>query len=283
MSEGRPGGAPGRMDIRMIASDVDGTMLPRGGAITPALRRAIGGCRARGIPFVIATGRWIGALTHIIDAAGCGDMPLVIANGAAVIGADGAPMREWLIDEAQAREVYRILRRFDVQVNSYLRDALYCVNSAALMRQSTMIREYIGGHGCKLVVDDEARLEAEALRGCYKLEAMTEDRALIAAVEAALAGSDLAVTHSSPRNVEIMAPDAGKGRALAWLAARLGCTLAQCMAFGDSANDLDMLRAVGWPVAMGNADDAVMAACRLVAPKDTEDGVARALERYVLN
>ena len=111
---------------------------------------------------------------------------------------------------------------------------------------------------------------------------MTEDPELIRKVRAALRETGLAVTHSSSRNVELMASGVGKGQALRWLAGRMGIPLDKCMAFGDNANDLDMLSVVGWPVAVGNAEAAVKAAARIVGPADVDDGVARVLFEQVL-
>ena len=270
------------IDIRMVASDVDSTILPRGGVISENLRRAVRGLRDRGIPFIIASGRWIGALGDIVRQTGAEGMPLIIANGAAVIGPDGAPMREWLLDDADARRAYDIMRRFDIQINGYARDSLYCVNTRALKRPSTMISDYIGAGHARLSVDDTAAFEAGALKSAYKLEGLTEDPALILRVREALAETGLAVTHSSWRNVELMAAGVGKGRALRWLAGAMDIPMAHCMAFGDNANDLDMLSAVGWPVAVGNADSDIRAAARIVAPADVDDGVARTILERVL-
>lgn len=269
-------------DIRLIASDVDGTMLPRGGVISERLRTAIRRCREAGIPFIIASGRWIGAMRDVISQSGAAGMPMIIANGAAIIGADGAPMREWLLRDADARRVYDILRRFDVQINGYKRGELFCVNTAALKRRSAMISSYIGGAGCRLVTDDVETFEREALHDAYKLEALSEDPAVVAQVQAALGGVGLSVTHSSRRNVEIMAAGVDKGSALKWLAGALGVPMACCMAFGDNMNDLDMLNAAGWSVAMGNGDDALKRSARIIAPADVDDGVARVIESYVL-
>ena len=269
-------------DIRLIAADVDGTMLPRGGVISPNLRRAIGLCRARGIPFIIASGRWIGAMGDVMEQSGVGNQPVIIANGAAILDGDRAPLKEWLLDDADARRVYDLLRAFDVQINGYGRGVLYCLNTRALKRRSSMIAGYIGGEGHRLVLEDRAAFEAEGLRDAYKLEALSEDPEVIAGVQAALEGSGLSVTHSSPRNVEIMAPGVNKGAALRWLAGHLGIPMAACMAFGDNMNDYDLLASAGWPVAMGNADPALKRAARLVAPADVDDGVARVLLERVL-
>ena len=269
-------------DIRLIAADVDGTMLPRGGEISPNLRRAIGLCRERGIPFIIASGRWIGAMGDVIDRSGVGRQPVIIANGAAILDGDRAPLREWLLDDADARRVYDLLCTFDVQINGYGRGVLYCLNTRALKRRSSMIAGYIGGQGHRLVLEDRAAFESEGLRGAYKLAALSEDPEIIAGVQAALEGSGLSVTHSSPRNVEIMAPGVNKGAALCWLAAHLGIPMEACMAFGDNMNDYDLLASAGWPVAMGNADPALKRAARLIAPADVDDGVARVLFERVL-
>ena len=269
-------------DIRLIASDVDGTMLPRGGVISARLRRAIAGCRRAGIPFIIASGRWIGALGEVVAHAGTAGLPMIICNGAMVVDPLGEPLREWPLDDGDARQVYDILKRHQVQINSYLRGALYCQNTWLIRKKSPAIRGYIGGGDHKLVLDDADRFEAEALRGVCKLEALSEDPGVILAVKRDLSGLDLSVTHSSGRNVEIMAPGVGKGAALKWLAARLGIPTARCMAFGDNMNDWDLLSAVGWPVAMENADPALKRLARIVAPSDADDGVARIIISHVL-
>ena len=269
-------------DIRLIASDVDGTMLPRGGVISERLREAIALCRGAGIPFIIASGRWIGALGDVVAQAGTAGAPMIIANGAAVVDSEGNPLKEWLLDDADSRRVYDILKRHSVQINSYLRGALYCLNTWLLKRKSSMIKGYIGGGGHRLVTDDVAAFEAEALTNVYKLEALSEDPAVIAAVERDLAGLKLSVTHSSERNVEIMALGVNKGAALKWLAADMGVPTERCMAFGDNMNDWDLLSAVGWPVAMANGDPEVRRAARIVAPADVDDGVAEILFSHVL-
>lgn len=264
------------MPITMIATDVDGTILPRGGAVSDATRRAVALCRERGIPFVIVSGRWIGALGDVVRQCGTADQPIVIVNGGAVLGPDGETWHERFMDPADVAAVYRVLRRYDVQINSYVPGALYCLNTAALAHPSSMIKGYLGGG--RLVLDDRAAFESEALQNVYKLEGLTEDTALLEEVRTALRReTDARVTFSSWRNVELMSRGMGKAAALNWLADRLGLDLMDCMAFGDNDNDLDMLGAVGWPVAVGNATDEVKQIARIVADTDARDGVAKVI------
>ena len=264
------------MPITMIATDVDGTILPRGGVISDATRRAVALCRARGIPFVIVSGRWVGALGDVIRQCDTADQPVVIVNGSAVLGPGGEVWHERFMDPVDVARVYAVLRRYNVQINSYVPGALYCLNTPALAHPSSMIKGYLGGG--RLVLDDRAAFESEALQNVYKLEGLTEDTALIAQVRAALCReTDARVTFSSWRNVELMSRGMGKAASLGWLAGKLGIDLADCMAFGDNANDLDMLGAVGWPVAVGNATDEVKRIARLVADTDANDGVAKVI------
>lgn len=86
-----------------------------------------------------------------------------------------------------------------------------------------------------------------------------------------------------PRNLEVNAPGVTKGRGLLALAAELGLDRRQVMACGDSGNDLEMIRAAGLGVAMGNASPDVLAAADVITLDNNHDGVAAAIETYVLH
>ena len=92
---------------------------------------------------------------------------------------------------------------------------------------------------------------------------------------AALEG--LTLTSSGPRDFEVVGAGVDKGRALALIATLYGIPLEQCAAVGDSDNDLAALRAVGVPIAMGNASPAVQAAALRIAPYNRENGAAWAV------
>ena len=83
--------------------------------------------------------------------------------------------------------------------------------------------------------------------------------------------------------MEINAPGVTKGNGLKTLADTLGLAMNQVMACGDSGNDLAMIQAAGYGIAMGNATPDVLAAARYVTDDNNHDGVAKAIETYVLN
>ena len=85
-----------------------------------------------------------------------------------------------------------------------------------------------------------------------------------------------AVVWSDATGVELLAPGTSKGEAVRWLARSMGLGMADVAAVGDAPNDLEMLRAAGRAVAMGNAPAEVLAAADIVVPPTGEDGILRA-------
>jgi hydroxymethylpyrimidine pyrophosphatase-like HAD family hydrolase len=89
-------------------------------------------------------------------------------------------------------------------------------------------------------------------------------------------------TVSHPMFLEFLAPGVNKGRAVRYLARRLGVDLRDALAIGDQRNDAEMIAEVGMGVAMAGAPDAVRAVARLIAPPLAEEGAAQVIEELVL-
>ena len=110
-----------------------------------------------------------------------------------------------------------------------------------------------------------------------------EDTAALSRIKEALQNlQGVTLTQSSAVNIEIMPPHIDKGTGVRDLAAHFGIPLRQVMCIGDHENDIPMIRAAGWGVAMGNATPDVKAAADAVTLSNAEDGVAAAIERYAL-
>ena len=271
------------LDIKLIATDIDGTILPRGGVISETTRRVARLCRERGVAFVIASGRWcITAQEVARDVDADSIAPVIIANGGAVVAPDGMPLHEWTMRPEDVQKTYEILKRHDVMINSFVRNGLYRLNTRALGPSAAGILKHYLGEDFRIVSDDQAAFEERALSRVYKMEAIVEDEARLTRVRAELEEAGLSVTSSYWRNLEIMSPGMGKGTAVKWLARQMGVTMDQCMAFGDNTNDMDMMDAVGWPVAVENAVEELKAHARIIAPSSEQDGVAQVILRHVL-
>ena len=270
-----------RADIALAASDVDGTILPRGGVISRRTIRAVQACAARGIPFVIASGRWYVSAKVIADALGLSDGYMIIANGGAVVRMDGVPLRQWRMSRAAARRAYEIARRENVMINAFVPDAVYRVNTGAMRKPPKGLGDYLGG-AYHMHNDDVAQFEARGLDGPYKIEVYADDEALLDRMAARFRAEGFSVSSAYSNNLELMEPGCGKGTAMRWLCDALNVPFERRLAFGDNLNDLDLLEAAGWPVAVDNAVPALKAAARIVAPACEDDGPAQVLEA-VLN
>ena len=264
------------MNIRFIASDVDGTILPNGGTISERTKAAIRLCGERGIPFVISSGRNYFTAKQVADLCGLTEGYLIIGNGGAAVDlATGKPYRRWTLPSPDARQLLERFSEYPVRVNVFSPYGMYVCDGGMPAEEEP----YPGYHIARNLPERAHRC---ALTDTYKLEIRTQDLALLEHLRGMAAAEGYSVSSAYRDNLEIMAPGAGKGTAVRWLAGHLGIDCADCMAFGDYTNDLGMLRAVGHPVAVGNAVDEVKAAAEIIAERSENDGVARIIETYVL-
>ena len=268
-------------DIRIVALDLDGTLLDSGKNLSVANRDALVAAAERGIHIVPTTGRFFGGMPESVR-----ELPFVryaiTVNGAQVYDreTDTAIVREEL-PLGTALAVMRYLDGFDVIYDCYQdnwgrmtasmqeRAADYAPDAHYLK----MIRELR-----KPYPDLKAHLE-ELGRDVQKIMLFARD----VAVRERIAGGlkehfpELAVSASTWNNLELNSANAHKGLALKRFAEHLGLGLENCMAFGDGANDLTMVRMAGVGVAMSNACPEVLAAADRVTLSNDEDGVAAVL------
>ena len=272
------------MDIKLIVSDIDRTILPANQIISPATFNAVRDCRARGVEFVIASGRWYPAARKVaVDQLGIEDGYMIICNGGAVVRSDGTPLAEWRLTPEQAKQIYELLKAEKVMMTAYVPDAIYRVRGEYLTCFRLPETSYFARTRTYRVVDDDWQgFEEHGLNGPYKIEAYADDTQLLAELRSKIEALGFEANSAFPFNLEIMAPGAGKGAAVRWLTEHMGLKREQVMGFGDYTNDLPMLENVGWPVAVDNAIDEVKRACRIVAPSCEDDGVAQTIQKYVL-
>ena len=273
-------------DIRLIALDLDGTLLDSEKRLSERNRAALAAAAARGIHIVPTTGRFFDAMPVCVR-----ELPFVryavTINGASVFDrAERRTISSDTIPLPTALAILDALDAFDVIYDCYMDDAGWNSESnvakadeyAPDVHYAAMIRE-LRNH----VPDLKAFLRATG-HGVQKLLAFSKDHALYADLVAAVraVAPDIIATTSNPRLTEFNAPGAHKGAALAKLAAHLGFGMEAVMAFGDGLNDLTMVRDSGWGVAMANAVPEVLAAARFTTLSNDDDGVAAAIERLVL-
>lgn len=263
---------------RLIALDIDGTLVRPDGSVSEADREAIAHARQSGARVVLCTGRSWQESEEVAEEAGC-DRVMVCQGGAALADLDRrCNTRLWEIPRDAALELVGWLEREELALMLFAGSELV-VNP----RSEETFRSYPspGFHRCKVVAQEPARFLRERGLPVNKIYAQGDPAIFPPLLERAARCREVTVTSSAPYNFEIVPAGVDKGTGLAALAEELGLTLAETIAIGDSDNDRGMLAAAGMPVAMGNATDAIKAMARYVTDTNENGGVARAIRHFI--
>jgi len=273
------------MDIRLMAFDLDGTLLD-GGGIPEKNARALRRAAEKGIKLMLCSGRAFEVQVGFAHDAGL-DMIYASANGARIdLSAKGPTLEENPIEPAVAKQVFDALMERGMYFMTYARGKSYMFNVDEQQRlkkhhHAPGITCY-GGMPFEIVPDSPAARQ-ECWQAAYKFVCFGEDYdPRFAELGNALSGLGLSVSSSWRDNMEIMRPGIDKGYAIRRVCAEFGIPTECAMAFGDNNNDLPMFEAVGWPVAMANGEKCAIDAARMVAPPNNESGVGAFIEEYVL-
>ena len=255
--------------IRLIASDLDGTLLRSDGTVSPRTRQAIAAAEARGYLFAFVTARPPRYIEHLAEAAGVTGLA-VCSNGAILydIGGRRALHHAWLNAEV-ARELTAALREAIPEIAFAAEHG----GSIAYEPAFPIFHEDSPGR----IGDIEAFCD-EALVKLLLHHPEHEAETLVERARAAV-GERAAVIHSGgPRIIEIAAAGVSKAAGLARLCDLEGVDGSEVIAFGDMPNDLPMLHFAGCGVAVANAHPEVLAAADEVTLSNDEDGVALRIE-----
>ncbi|MGN0661692.1 MAG: Cof-type HAD-IIB family hydrolase [Faecalibacterium sp.] len=270
--------------IRLIALDLDGTLLNDRKELTAPTVRALTAAAERGVWIVPATGRTASGVPAALRALP-GVRYAITANGARVIDlVSGETLRELYIPQPLALDAYDRLMQYECVVDIFQDGQGYtsAANRAQIDRfVPENLRPYI--RTTRQDLPDMRAYIAAQQRGLEKftLFFLTDAERLRAWNEMTALG--LEVVSSLPLNMELNAAGVNKGAGLLALADALGLPASALMACGDGGNDIEMLRAAGLGVAMANGFPEVRAAADFVTRSNEEDGVAYAIERFVLD
>ena len=272
------------MDLRLIAFDLDGTLLRSDKSISPRTMHALHAAQERGVLLVPATGRLYRSLPEALL-----DEQLsryfILVNGAQVYDSLESrtllreelppelalPMLQFLKTRNVVRGVYIDgLGHMSLSDYEEIDDVAATPATSALMRRSYQTDEDL----------DAVTAQHDSVQKIIAFFRNPDDKqATIREIISRFPG--YTVSSSLGNNIEINAQNATKGSALCFLCEKIGVPIGQCMAFGDGTNDYSMLRAAGFGVAMGNASEEVQSCADAVTETNEEDGVARMIERVL--
>jgi Cof subfamily protein (haloacid dehalogenase superfamily) len=263
------------MGIRLCYFDVDETLAVPQKGIPDELLEVLERCRDRGVRLSLATGRKYDSALPYARAIGAG-APLILYNGARIQEpADGKILFDKKLDLEESRAALRLIEQYELHVNLYLDDVIYIEKETEVSRESAKkdgvlqkpvgdLVEFLESEPTKLLIigpgEKLMALWADFDKNPHKAE----------------------VVRSEPTYLEILPAGVNKGAALRKVSEITGVSLSDIAAFGDSNNDIEMLRAAGLGVAVGNALDNVKAVADYVAAAGNGLGVAEGLVEKVL-
>jgi len=281
----------------LLVLDCDGTLLDSSGKIRPRVRDAVRAATTAGALVTLATGRRMQAARHFAEELGV-RTPLVLQDGATVqdpvtgqlYHQDPLPpeLIAKLLNLALAHGLHPIVQRITTDPTGDVIHVLAEADADHAMAHYLSTRTPVvrGDRHAFLAAQPVARFSANGAEAPVRaflaeVQERVDDFGCVAYVTAP-------VLSASYPNWGVLVSNSGcsKARAVAVLAAGHGLTLADCVAIGDEHNDINLLREVrdagGVSVAMGQSPPAVKAVATHVVRTNREDGVAEAIERYVL-
>lgn len=271
------------LGIRLVGLDIDGTLLNSAGQLTMRTEQAIRACIAAGCLVVPASGRPWGGLPKAFTSIPGVDWA-VTANGATLVdlAAGQVAERRWMSREDWFY-AWDLTAGFDRVMDLFL-DGWGYSEAAKLERAEDWAPPGMAGYlrssrrsveNVHTFAGQQAAIEKANLFFTHPAQRLEAWRLLEES-------GRFEVSASSAVGIELNAKGVDKAEGLLALGRRLGIQPAFIMACGDAGNDLPMLRRAGVGVAMGNAAPAVKSAARFVTDTNDNDGVAKALERFVL-
>ncbi|MDR2313163.1 MAG: Cof-type HAD-IIB family hydrolase [Spirochaetaceae bacterium] len=265
--------------VRLLALDLDDTLLRSDLSISFRTRNAIRRAESRGVTVVLTSSRAPAAMEHFAALLGLNKRPgFLIANNGTIVQEtqSGNLIFDIKIPPQAALLIYDMADAEGFAVQIYDDDIMYISRSNEFAEYDQKIT------GLRQVVVENFRSMVAA--GCHKMLIPGDPMILepLARLLANYAG-DVSIYTSKPYLLEILPPGTDKGTALALVAEKLSIPREAVLAVGDSMNDETMLRWAGYSVAMVNADERLKEIAALVTEKSNdEDGVADLIERYIL-
>ena len=269
-------------DYALAALDMDGTLLNTDHVFTPYTVEALGRAAAAGKVIALCTGRSLSELWSHFRAAPAVGYAISENGGCLYDVKAGRVLHQLTIEPLRALAILEALRGYDACVQCFIRGQSYIESAGGEALRPYHVYDFasVFDEGSRYVPDVLALAREHG--HVEKIDVYFADPADKAAFWRELDDGSLFIADSIGCGIEISPREATKAAGLVRLCALLGIDVSRSLAVGDGGNDLDLMRAAGLSVAMGNATDAVKAAADAVTEDCDHDGAAKAVLRYML-
>lgn len=243
-----------KSNLKLIALDMDGTLLSSDHKVSVRTEKAIKDALAKGVHVVLSTGRGFQTCYPYAEQLKL-ESYLITANGGQIWTVEKELLDQHLLETALIEKLYNLGTQVGVN--------MWMISTSGVFRGEAPENFY----------------DYEWLKfGCESQEKQKLD----IMIQELSHYEELELTNSLPTNVEVNPKGVSKAMALNFLCDKIGITMKEVMAVGDSLNDIKMIQEAGIGVAMGNAQEAIKKVANYTTDTNDEDGVAKAIERFAL-
>ncbi len=260
--------------IKMIVTDIDGTIYTPDKGITDEVKQCIQNLAKNGIRIAIATGRSYSSAKIVADNLGI-TCPLICYQGGLVNTYEGKIIDVKYLNPKIAKGIISDFRKRNIHLNVYVEDKLYVEDD------NKYIKDYIGDKGIDYFkVNSFDELDFTKLN---KLLAIKYDTEFIDKLISELQQKypQIYVVKSFDYFCEIANKEATKGNAIKILAKKYGIKVDEVLAIGDQNNDIEMVETAGIGIAMGNGTDEIKSKADYITGTVTENGFVKAINKFV--
>lgn len=259
--------------IKLIATDIDGTILKHNFEFNQEVKDCIKKLTRDGIKVVLVTGRMHASTDYIAEELGL-DTPIVSYQGGLVMH-QGKILYEKNLNPKIAKEIIKWAKKNNVHLNVYMNDQLY------VEKDDATIRRYTGERSASFIVKSFDELELHRIDKLLAINFEDENKVTMWKSYLETKYTDIHVVKSMPYFCEICHPLAKKSDAVNFLREYWGLKKEEIMTIGDQNNDIELLKAGGIGVAMGNATDELKAVADYVTDTVNNNGFVKAVEKFV--
>jgi len=241
-------------NIKLIALDMDGTLLTTQEKITEYTKNVIAEALKKDVHVVLSTGRWLKSCYSYAEELKLTSY-LVTCNGGQIWTVDQELLEEHLFPQEKVKNMWYLAKKYDVFTWLVSTDDIFYNQEPNDFHKYKWLK-----FGCET-------------KDKHKLDKIVEELSYIDGLE---------LTNSLPTNIEVNPKGVNKASALKKVCNKIGITMDQVLACGDSLNDIKMIQEAGVGVAVGNAQTAIKKVADYVTDTNDNDGVAKAIEKFVL-
>jgi len=261
--------------IKMVATDIDGTILGESFEFSPAVIECIKNLSHKGIKVVLVTGRMHLAALKLAHKLGL-TTPIVSYQGGLIKEQNGTTLYQRTLNEERAKEVIAWAKENNVHINLYIDDVLYVEND------DIAIKRYTGERFIPYKVCNFADLEIKNVNKILAIDFNDAERVTGWVEYLRKLMPELYIVKSTPYFCEVSNFEAKKSCAVEFLQNYWGLKKEEILCIGDQNNDIELLKSGGVAIAMGNGTKELKSVADYVTDTIDNDGFVKAMEKYCI-